>query len=555
MILSSSFSKKSLVSLFVFLVVASGVFFGTVQEASAQVVSSLVGTQVGSTWKPGPWGCNRSPYQFWGTMQYASNITGTWSNLAQKAPCLEAILWVSNMGQQDFFERFKLYLANKPIPPETDIRVCVQEKNGSYGPETCTDWASTGVTDQWLDSGFSGGGNDPDGIRVKVDSRPMPGRSILDMQLRGRYQDEYWPYGNVVGAWVETPWRGAGGGWTGNITAAGSGAGAWGPANNVEIGVRYKLTALPPVALPDFQGTIGNLGTVARGQSSSISYSVLNTGAATSTAGTRVQLQFDYKRDGFDGCGVDGDLCTNATAGVIRPAGVENLSASHTFSTAGNWAVRTVADPDPSQISESNELNNMSAWDDFVVTDTPPVATLYVRSQTAGIDWTTADSVTIPAGNQIQIKWDSTAQSCQGSNFNTNGAANNTVGVSPTQQPSEGNPVTYRLLNCVDSNGLQANPDQTVVQVVAAAPALTAESTTVRADEPFDLQWNLNGNPAAECVITGPGSKVATMGTITTNEGMTQIDAAVAGAATYTLDCPGGEDTLTIQVLPQVFES
>jgi hypothetical protein len=56
-------------------------------------------------------------------------------------------------------------------------------------------------------------------------------------------------------------------------------------------------------------------------------------------------------------------------------------------------------------------------------------------------------------------------------------------------------------------------------------------------------------NVPETCTITGPGI-TTTPGSITG-----RLSATVNGESTYTMTCPGGSDTVTVEILPTVQET
>lgn len=303
-------------------------------------------------------------------------------------------------------------------------------------------------------------------------------------------------------------------------------------------------------SLPDLIGIVGNYTTFVVGESNAINYGIRNNGNADAAAGAQVQLQFDYKRDGWDGDGVDGDFAMSATAGLLpADGGAQSFASSRSFSDTGDWRVCAVADP-TNAVTESDEANNATACDDFIVTDSGPSVLLEARSTTDGIDWT-GTNFTVATGNTVDLRWEvADASSCNSSNFNWNSDFNGNA--TPATQPDASTPVTYTLV-CTDSSGNEGS-DQVTISAADALPDLSATKSIIRTGEPFTLDWGLNGNDPAQCRITGTGSPMSAYGSITTQTGTTPTIYA-QGTTTYTLECPGGSDTHTIQVLPEIFES
>jgi hypothetical protein len=180
---------------------------------------------------------------------------------------------------------------------------------------------------------------------------------------------------------------------------------------------------------------------------------------------------------------------------------------------------------------------------------TGPGVSLEAQSPSAGVSWT-GSNFSVVTGNTVDLRWNvsGNAESCRSSNFSWGNDYNGEE--TPQVQPVGGSPVTY-VLTCEDGDGNNTT-DQITITANDVAPILNATKTTVRISEPFTLTWNLNGNNPAECVLRGPGSHFQAMGSIT-GDGSDTIEAA--GTATYTLECPGGEDSVQINVLPEIYES
>jgi hypothetical protein len=515
---------------------AFALLFVGVQNASAQSVTNLVGLQLGSSLKQEWVACDQSPDFFWGNKVYSPNITGSWSATGYKAPCLQnMIFWTQNFGGQTYFERFKLYLANKTIPAETDIRICIREITAT-GPETCTPWASSGSDDVWLNSGISGAGDDPDGLQIRVDSRPMPGRSILDMQVRGRAHDTYWPHGTFYGPWATTKWRSAGGGWTTETANSFPGAG---PANSAEISVRFKLT---PVVIPPAPDPTATLQAERNGSGTWVNNSL------TIIAGDEVALRW-----------------TSTDASSCIGSGTNGVSGA-SFST-GNMASgtdATITEPLPGDTTTYTLVcqggAGKTATSTLSVTAAAATTATLLRCNastdpqacSAGSSGWQAGNMTIVPGEEVWLRWNSNnATSCGGSNFDTGNATSGTQ--NNVNEPPAGTSREYAV-TCDDNDSTTpAVSSNLTITAGATLPSLTASPATVRVEDEFQLNWNLNGNTPAQCRIIGAGSTLESFGEITTQTGAMTVTAV--GTATYTLDCAGGDDSVTVDVLPKIFES
>lgn len=214
------------------------------------------------------------------------------------------------------------------------------------------------------------------------------------------------------------------------------------------------------------------------------------------------------------------------------------LTATNSDGTCNRAITVSVTNPEPAPTATLSRCN---------ATTDPQ------RCSPSSSGWGTGN-MTIIAGHEVQLRWNSAnATSCAGSNFTTGGATDNQSGVTPSTIPTPGNDVTYTLTCNDNDSNTPAATSQVVISANALAPELSASKTTVRVNEPFTLEWNLNGNDPAQCILVGPDSTLATEGSITAQTGNTTI--AAVGTATYVLDCPGGDDSIEINVLPQIFES
>lgn len=302
--------------------------------------------------------------------------------------------------------------------------------------------------------------------------------------------------------------------------------------------------------LPDMTSTIQDHTTYEQGVSTSFTYNVRTANnAAIASVG---RLYFDYKRDGWDGNGVDGDFYVNTNVAALAAGANRNVSGSGTFATAGNWRVQSQADSS-AVVAESNESNNYSAWDDFVVTPPNPTATFEVRNVTTGSSWVTSD-LDITERDHVELRWTSTDATggCLGGstpgtgNFSTGGATAGTD--TDIAEPAVGTSMQYTL-TCTGGGGTTPAIRQIDVTSYSATPFFNVSDTSVRPGDDVTFTWNTYLNDYTACSFTGAGAP----GTLPTASGTEDI--TIEGASTYVLQCLGGTATITVQILPQFFES
>lgn len=176
---------------------------------------------------------------------------------------------------------------------------------------------------------------------------------------------------------------------------------------------------------------------------------------------------------------------------------------------------------------------------------------LKVKNNTAGTGWEDGP-INIDPLDDLDLSWTSrNVVSCSGYNFNVPGSA-----VSGTQttvvNPASGQSLTYTIICRSDGSG--SVNDSVVVNATGPGtggpPTLTGTPAYVIRGDDAVLEWDTNGNNPASCTLTGPGLSLSSLSGATGTRTVT-----IYGESTYTLTCPGGIDTATIRVLPELQET
>ncbi len=211
-------------------------------------------------------------------------------------------------------------------------------------------------------------------------------------------------------------------------------------------------------------------------------------------------------------------------------------SYSHTISglPVGDHEFRFEVDA-TGMISEENGFNNLTSWE-----------TLHIISG----DLTAPNSVV--SGEKATLSWD--VENIDGLACEVQGGGESwpvTADGSAVTKPLTAATI-YRLLcgTMVLDGPLQVNVTGSV-----GVPDLSATNLLVEQNNPTNLNWNTNNGNESLCTLTG--------GTITTNPlsptagdvntGTKQV--TVTARTTYTLTCPTGSDTVTVEVVPRGFET
>jgi hypothetical protein len=229
----------------------------------------------------------------------------------------------------------------------------------------------------------------------------------------------------------------------------------------------------------------------------------------------------------IDDSNSDGHASVVATKTDTSPAlgvnGADTITASHTFSRAGDWWVRACADTDASWASTiaeaGNEDNNCGEWTKITI-ETPVTAD-------PSVDLTATPSL-IRSGQSARLTWSSSgASSCTGTGFKTGDATNNAVGISVS--PTE-----------TSDYEIQCGSARDFVRVTVSKPGVSIMANPLLVDGSgaggaTSLEWSASG--VSSCTImssqqSGPVfSGVPAVGTTTT---------AITGIkkqTRFTLDC------------------
>lgn len=535
----------------------------------------------------------------------------------------------------------RVYVSGASIPPNTDIRLCMQSNDSAWGgwpadtgPVRCTPWASQGGGEMPFVSGYPPEDFNHDRYRVMVESRTMPTNvSINNLQIAMQIADHSWWNNGCTeqfGDWARTGWSASGSSWSG-LAHDGAERNDFN-CMRLHLGVQVGPTPDTSVsfevknASKNTPWTTGPL-TIASGNQIAFRWSATGysncggsgspsavnfwTGGKTSNSGTQTNnggnsfvepptgKTYTYGISCNYGSGTTGtykEIKVSAASSVSEPnttLRVENVSAG-TPETTGNitinegeqisfrWSATNSptscsasASPSDSAFSTGGrvsgtdtsvtepaagtyrtyavECENAGGEDSDsirVTTAAPaPVTTLFVTPEG---DAETTDDVTIGADQEISLRWSATnsptsctaSASPSDSAFSTGGQVAGTD--SSVTEPSVGNAQTYTV-TCTNTGGNHG--DSLTVTRSILPPTLSVDDTLVRVGDTVSFTFNLNGNDAASCSFSGPGTPPSVSGA--SNPFMI----AVQGTATYSLTCAGGTAAVTVNVLPQIFES
>lgn len=467
-------------------------------------VTNLAAVQVGARTRPGPLSCDGTPVDMWGNIAYAPSIdTGAWSPVAIKAPCWHFNI---NWGQQDYFDHMRINLANKVIPPETDIRFCSQEMvGGSYTTQSCTPWASAMTDNVWGDAGFPEPEDftDIDGIRIKMQSRAMPGRSITNMQLRFSARGADWT-GTKTSPWFETPWRSAGGGWSAPTMLSN-----YSIMDSVNVSMRVTLTPLPTAILTPKNFT--QTGTLTVGQTLTFSGVIENSGTGASTVGTARLC-------------IDNSSCATTSTGQFASPAIPVLAAGETSGSLGGSWVATLGSHTPYFCVVGGSCVSLASF--TVVAAPPQDCTLDGVTVTNGSSRNFYNTSTVPFGESCDTGSSSGVPYAQSRTCN-NGVLSGSA--------------SYNKATCITG----AAPVQTDI-------TLTPNTTLVRSGSSVLLTWD--GGNATSCTLTGTNGFSSTAIT-----GTNVSSGAITSRSTFKLVCtlapnPPKEKTVSVSLIPNQTE-
>jgi hypothetical protein len=200
-----------------------------------------------------------------------------------------------------------------------------------------------------------------------------------------------------------------------------------------------------------------------------------------------------------------GGTVTNVTppvsiSGSMAPGATRNISTSYTFLTAGTYSVRACADTNilgVGTVTESNEVNNCSAWTNIPVGIVSKTLSVTKTGTGTGSFTMTDGSVTIPSTGI-----NCTGMPCTGTELVLSGGTRVI-----TAYPSFST-VTWTGCNTVVGNvcTLIITTDRAVTAtftaVLPSVDTLTAVPNPVSYDTPSTLSWTASGGVVA-CYITG----------------------------------------------------
>lgn len=297
----------------------------------------------------------------------------------------------------------QIYQGTVEIPPSTDFRVGMRAYDeGSCGLFGCANqgWGSWGYTDYAYDTwngtadGWSGwitdlASWDPDKVQIRTTTRDMPNRQVTDVRVSIQGADNpEWAggCGPDLTPIRTTPWQSAGGGWS-----------PW--AQDTNDGYRLNCYKIKIEALietvPDFTITTPSFGTFVENVETTVSYSVSNTGLATSGASV-TRLYFNHNPGGgaWNGsipCNPSqntSDFCIESNLPQMATTTTQNINEDVTLASLGSWSVEAVVDPDDA-VAEGYENNNSSGELTFAVAqDDSPGAILFTSPSTVAYDET-----------------------------------------------------------------------------------------------------------------------------------------------------------------------
>jgi hypothetical protein len=320
----------------------------------------------------------------------------------------------------------------------------------------------------------------------------------------------------------------------------------------VEVPLTITVAGTPipePGAKPDLysttiapiEGTVVKAGNPVRFEGTAV-----NTNDAVVPAGTFAGLEVDLNGDGgsivrFDGASfddfnqipTDGSPLSEFALGQVYP-----LVYTYSNLPTGNHKYRFNVDTEDS-VSESNGYNNASAW-----------STVKVISGTL-----TSSVSNVPSGGSATLTWN-TVNTLGFSTCKVETTMGALVGTGTSGSVSTG-PLTTETTYILSCEGITLNNPFLVIGVSGSigTPDLSASNLLVNQGQPTTLNWNTNNGNEKLCTLAG-GSIIDNPlandeGDV--NTGSEQV--TVNARTTYTLTCPTGTDTVTVEVVPRAYET
>ena len=233
--------------------------------------------------------------------------------------------------------------------------------------------------------------------------------------------------------------------------------------------------------------------------------------------------------------------------------------STHTFTSAGTYSVRACADGTAplvgGMVAESNETNNCGPWTDVTVTAPPTCtgtipsnSTLCPLDDTGLLSNTPISLLTTPTCTATKCEYYCSAGFKYSGGTCVRTQCNDGIDNADTEDV---------LVDLADPgcDGKMFLDDETNAPL---PPDLTSSSRVVDpgpSGVPVDLSWDTNNGNEALCTLTG--------GLIPTNpltpsagnpeQGSTSV--TISARTTYTLTCPNGTDSVTIEIIPRGTET
>jgi hypothetical protein len=174
-----------------------------------------------------------------------------------------------------------------------------------------------------------------------------------------------------------------------------------------------------------------------------------------------------------------------------------------------------------------------------------------------------SNGMTVATSTPLVIRWNAPgADRCQpvsGPGFITGDLSSGSDPITSSAVP--GAPLTFRIL--CDRDGTNAVTDSLIVtsnferpEIWITEPSSSANVSTARIGQPVWLRWdsNNNGNETS-CSLTGGGLTSVVLGNGTGDGDTGNADFTVNARTTFTITCNGLSDTVTVDVIPQNWES
>ena len=286
-------------------------------------------------------------------------------------------------------------------------------------------------------------------------------------------------------------------------------------------------------------------GTLKQGQSLTFTASVRNKGGDT---GIGFSDEFSYQWGGTSGAWNTWSGSTIAKAALAAGASSPDISPAFALTQSGQLYIQHCIDS-AMEITESDE----SAADNCRVLGPLDI----VSNQPSGN--ISANPTSVYPGDTSDVTWNSSnTTDCAVSVNPDNGDSGSGTSGSLTTSALTSTTTPYAYTLSCDGNVL----DSVNISVISIQPQLSTDKTHARFNEPVRLIWNTDNGDETGCTITG-GSLGSTLNPLTSASGNIDVGDAetgiqefiMQGTATYTLTCPGGSDSVTVHLIPGIWES